>query len=147
MEVILFDDVKNLGHQGETVKVATGYFRNYLGPRNLAAEATQGNLKRFEKMRAKAAELAAQRVVDAQTLAEKIKDLVVTLKAKAGDSDKLFGSVSSSDIAEALEAMNHKIDRRHVHLPEHIKTLGEHEASLELHSSVSVTIKVIVERA
>lgn len=147
MEVILFDDVKYLGHHGETVKVATGYFRNYLGPRKLAAEATPGNLKRFEKMRAKAAELAATRLNDAQSLADKIKDIVVTLKAKAGDSDKLFGSIAPADISEALEAMNYKIDRRHVLLNEHIKTLGEHEATIELHNQVLVTIKVVVERA
>ncbi|MDD4279459.1 MAG: 50S ribosomal protein L9 [Candidatus Sumerlaeales bacterium] len=147
MEVILFDNVKDLGHQGEVVKVATGYFRNYLGPQKLAAEATSANMKRFEKMRKKAAELSAQRLADAQKLAETIKDLVVTIKAKAGDSDKLFGSVSSSDIAEALEAMNYKIDRHHIKIAEAIKTLGEHEATLELHSEVEVAIKVMVERA
>ncbi len=147
MEVILFDNIKNVGLQGEVVKVAPGFFRNYLSPKNLAAVATQANMKRFEKMRKKAAELSAQRLSDAQKLAESIKDLVVEIKAKAGDSERLFGSVAPSDISEALEAMNYKIDRHHITLAAPIKVLGDHEATLELHPEVSVTIKVHVDRA
>jgi large subunit ribosomal protein L9 len=95
MEVILFDDVKDLGRQGDVVKVAPGYFRNFLSPKGLAAEATPANRHRFEKMKKKQQELAAARLADAQALAKKIEGITVTVKAKAGETERLASTLPS----------------------------------------------------
>ncbi len=147
MEVILFADVKGLGRQGDRVKVSEGYFRNFLKPRGLADEATPANIKRFEKMKQKQLELAAQKVAEARDLAKRIQDLVVTVKAKAGESEKLFGSVGPADIAEALKAQGYLIDKKNIELDEPIKKLGPHEIALRLHPEVRAKVKVVVERA
>jgi large subunit ribosomal protein L9 len=147
MEVILFADVKGLGRQGDRVKVSEGYFRNFLKPRGLADEATPANVKRFEKMKQKQLELAAQKVAEARELAKRIQDLVVTLKAKAGESDRLFGSVGAADIAEALKQQGYLIDKKNIELEEPIKKLGTHEVVLRLHPEVRAKVKLVVERA
>jgi large subunit ribosomal protein L9 len=147
MEVILFADVKGLGRQGDRVKVSEGYFRNFLKPRGLADEATPANVKRFEKIKQKQLELAAQKVAEARELAKRIQDLVVTLKAKAGESDRLFGSVGAADIAEALKQQGYLIDKKNIELEEPIKKLGTHEVVLRLHPEVRAKVKLVVERA
>ncbi|MCX7626553.1 MAG: 50S ribosomal protein L9 [Candidatus Sumerlaeaceae bacterium] len=147
MEVILFADVKGLGRQGDRVKVSEGYFRNYLKPRGLADEATPANVKRFEKMKQKQLELAAQKVAEARDLAKRIQDLVIVVKAKAGESEKLFGSVGAADIAEALKQQGYLIDKKNIELEEPIKKLGVHTVSLRLHPEVHARVKVKVERA
>lgn len=147
MEVILFADVKGLGRQGDRVKVSEGYFRNFLKPRGLADEATPANVKRFERMKQKQLELAAQKVAEARELAKRIQDLVVTLKAKAGESDRLFGSVGAADIAEALKQQGYLIDKKNIELEEPIKKLGTHEVVLRLHPEVRAKVKLVVERA
>ncbi|MGB9692274.1 MAG: 50S ribosomal protein L9 [Candidatus Sumerlaeaceae bacterium] len=147
MEVILFADVKGLGRQGDRVKVSEGYYRNFLKPRGLADEATPANIKRFEKMKQKQLELVAQKVAEARDLARRIQDLVVTVKAKAGESDKLFGSIGAADIAEALKSQGYLIDKKHIELEEPIKKLGTHEVLLRLHPEVRAKVRVLVERA
>lgn len=147
MEVILFDDVKDLGRQGDVVKVAPGYFRNFLSPKGLAAEATPANRHRFEKMKKKQQELAAARLADAQALAKKIEGITVTVKAKAGETDRLFGSVTQHDIAEALAAAGYNVDKRHIILEEHIKQLGLFTVGVQIHPQVEGKIRVLVERA
>ncbi|MCX7716890.1 MAG: 50S ribosomal protein L9 [Candidatus Sumerlaeaceae bacterium] len=147
MEVILFDDVKDLGRQGDVVKVAPGYFRNFLSPKGLAAEATPANRHRFEKMKKKQQELAAARLADAQALAKKIEGITVTVKAKAGETERLFGSVTQHDIAEALAAAGYHVDKRHIILEEHIKQLGLFTVGVQIHPQVEGKIRVLVERA
>jgi len=147
MEVILFDDVKDLGRQGDVVKVAPGYFRNFLSPKGLAAEATPANRHRFEKMKKKQQELAAARLAEAQALAKKIEGITVTVKAKAGETDRLFGSVTQHDIAEALAAAGYTVDKRHIVMEEHIKQLGLFTVGVRIHPEVEGKIRVLVERA
>jgi large subunit ribosomal protein L9 len=147
MEVILFDDVKDLGRQGDVVKVAPGYFRNFLSPKGLAAEATPANRHRFEKMKKKQQELAAARLADAQALAKKIEGITVTVKAKAGETDRLFGSVTQHDIAEALAEAGYTVDKRHIVMEEHIKQLGLFTVGVRIHPEVEGKIRVLVERA
>ena len=147
MEVILFENVKGLGRQGDKVKVSEGYFRNYLKPRGLAEEATPANLKRFEKMKQKQLELAAEKLSEARELAKRIQDLVVVVKAKAGDSDRLFGSITAQDIASALEQQGYLIDKKHIELEEPLKKLGNYQVHLRLHPEVKAKVKVVVERA
>jgi large subunit ribosomal protein L9 len=147
MEVILFENVKGLGRQGDKVKVSEGYFRNYLKPRGLAEEATPANLKRFEKMKQKQLELAAEKLSEARELAKRIQDLVVVVKAKAGDSDRLFGSVTAQDIVSALEQQGYLIDKKHIELEEPLKKLGNYQVHLRLHPEVKAKVKVVVERA
>ncbi|MGI8907078.1 MAG: 50S ribosomal protein L9 [Candidatus Sumerlaeaceae bacterium] len=146
MEVILFDHVKGLGRQGDLVKVSDGYFRNYLKPNKLAEEATPASLKRYETMKKKAIELASQKSGEAKELAAKLGNITVTMKAKAGAGEKLFGAVTTADIAKALEVQGFLIDKRQIETPEPIKTLGPHNISLKIHPEVTATIKLNVER-
>jgi large subunit ribosomal protein L9 len=146
MEVILFDNVKGLGRQGDLVKVSEGYFRNFLKPQNLAAEATPAALKQYEKMKKKAVELAAAKSADAKELAAKLSAANVTVKAKAGAGDKLFGAVTTQEIAKALEAAGFVVDKKQIETAEPIKSLGEHAVSVKIHSEVSGKFKLKVVR-
>lgn len=145
MQVILFDNVKGLGRQGDLVKVSEGHYRNFLKPKNLAEEATPAALKRYEKIQKKAVELAAQKVADARELEAKIKDIEFVVQAKAGNGDKLFGAVTTPDIAKALEDKGFSIDKKAIEIPEPIKTLGLHKAHLKIHTEVTaeITLKVV----
>lgn len=145
MEVILFDNVKGLGRQGEKVKVSEGYFRNFLKPKNLAQEATPAALKQYEKMKKKAVEMAAAQVSEAKELEAKIKDVEFEVPAKAGTGDKLFGAVTSPEIVKAMEAKGFTVDKKQIEIPEPIKSLGEHKVKLKIHPEVTadVTIKVV----
>ena len=147
MEVILFDNVKNLGLPGDTVKVAEGYFRNFLKPRGLAGESTAENRKRFEKTRQKALVVAAEKTKEAKALAKKLEDVTVTVRAKAGEGDKLFGSVTAHDIADGLAAQGFVVDRKQIEISEHIKNLGLFTVSLKVHPEVEAKVKLLVERA
>ncbi len=147
MEVILFDNVKGLGRQGDKVKVSEGYYRNFLKPKNLAEEATPAALKRYEKMKKKALEMAAHQVAEAKELEAKIKDVEFVVPAKAGTGEKLFGAVTSADIAKAMEAQGFSADKKQIDLPEPIKSLGIHKAALKIHPEVTAEITVKVERA
>ncbi len=144
MEVILRDHVEHLGRRGEIVKVANGYARNYLLPRKLALLATEGNKKQVERERAKfeAKEAEERKVVDAQ--AARLANVEVSITRRVGETDALYGSVTTSDIAEALAAKGFEIDRRKLQLADAIKRIGEYDVPVKLHRDVTATIKVKV---
>ncbi|MDO4485846.1 MAG: 50S ribosomal protein L9 [Bacillota bacterium] len=145
MVVILLKDVKGTGKAGEVVKVSDGYARNMLIPKGLAKEATEGNIRSLEKQKAIAEEKREEQKAAAQKQAEKIADITLTIKSKGGDSGKLFGSITSKDIAEALEKQeNIKIDKKKIVLDNPIKQTGETEVVLKLFPEVSATLKVNV---
>jgi large subunit ribosomal protein L9 len=144
MEVILKEDVANLGHRGDVVKVADGYGRNFLLPRKLALQATLANKKQIEEMKASAARRSATEKVVAQELAQKLAPVVLVFTRKSGENGHLFGSVTSSDIAAELAAQGFEIDRRKITLNEPIKALGNFEVSIKLHKEVSAPVKVKV---
>src|SRR5262249_11469191 len=144
MEVILKEDVPKLGSRGEVVKVAEGYGRNYLLPRKLAMEATEANRAVIEQMKAAAQRRSARDKADAEGLAQQMKELTLTFHRKVGEQEHLFGSVTSGDVAEALEAKGFTVDRRKIHLEEPIKSLGEFQVSVRLHKDVTAGIKVSV---
>jgi large subunit ribosomal protein L9 len=144
MEVILREDVEKLGSRGQIVKVAPGYARNFLLPKRLAVAATESNKKIVEQERQAALRREAKEVADAGELAKLMTGLVVEIRAKAGEQDQLFGSVTAQDITNLLEAKSFTIDRRKIQLPEPIKTLGDHRVTIKLHRDVSVEITVNV---
>ncbi|MFQ5663216.1 MAG: 50S ribosomal protein L9 [Terriglobia bacterium] len=146
MEVILRQDIPELGQRGDIVTVKDGYARNYLLPRKLAMEATAGNRKQVAEMKAAAVRREASEKSSAEALGTQLAELVLTLPAKAGESDQLFGSVTAMDIAAALAAKGFQIDKRKVVLEEPIKTLGEYEVPLRLHREVTAPVKVNVVR-
>lgn len=146
MEVILKQDVPKLGHRGEVVKVAEGYGRNYLLPHKLAIEATTANRAVIEQMKQSAVRKSAVEKADADALAKQLEGTALTFTRKAGEKDHLFGSVTSSDIAEALERKGFNIDRRKIQLNEPIKALGDSEVVVRLHRDVASKIKVTVEK-
>jgi len=147
MEVILREDIPKLGQRGDVVTVKNGYARNYLLPRKLAMEATPGNRKQVADMKAAAARREVTEKTGAESLAAQLAEVVVTISAKAGESDQLFGSVTTMDIAEGLEAKGFAIDKRKILLEEPIKTLGEYTVPLRLHRQVTGSVKVNVLRA
>jgi large subunit ribosomal protein L9 len=146
MQIILQEDVEKLGNRGEVVEVKEGYARNYLLPQKLALPASAANLKRLEKIRATLAKRTATERDEAQVLANTLAGVTVTLVRKAGENDQLFGSVTSADIAEALAAQGHKIDKRRIQLDEPIKLIGESMVNAKLHSDVTAQLKVVVTR-
>jgi large subunit ribosomal protein L9 len=146
MQIILQEDVEKLGTRGQVVEVAEGYARNFLLPHKLALEASAGNMKRLEKMRAAFAKKEAVEKTDAQKLAELLAGISLELARKAGENDQLFGSVTSADISEALAAKGFTIDKKKVALAEPIKVIGEYEVPLKLHREVSTTVKLAVKK-
>jgi large subunit ribosomal protein L9 len=144
MEVILREDVKSLGKAGDLVRVKPGYGRNYLLPSGLAYEATEGNKKRIAaETRARSTRAEAERT-EAQAQAARLGAVELTLKGKAGEEGKLFGSVTASDIAEALAGKGFEVDRRRIELDQPIKTLGRHTVGVRLHADVRAEIRVDV---
>jgi large subunit ribosomal protein L9 len=144
MEVILREHVDNLGRRGEVVKVADGYARNYLLPRKLALVATEGNKQQIERERAKFEAREAEERKTADAVAVRLANVEVEIRRKVGETEVLYGSVTSADIAEALAANGFEIDRRKLHLQEPIKKLGEYDVPLRLHRDVILPIKVKV---
>lgn len=143
MEVILLQKVANLGNIGDRVKVRSGYGRNYLLPEGKATLATPANVKVFEARRAEFERVAAESLQDAQKRAAALADYRLTITAKAGTEGKLFGSVGTTDIADALSAAGHKLARSEVRLPGgSLRTVGEHAVSLHLHTDVDVALIV-----
>jgi large subunit ribosomal protein L9 len=145
MKVILKQDVEKLGKAGDVVKVAPGYGRNYLIPRNLATEATPGNIKIVEIERLAQARRDHREKESATLLARDIVKHTVTIRRKTGEGGSLYGSVTSLDIADFLITHKIDIDKRKIQLEEPIKTVGEYEVPIRLHRDVTVPIKVIVE--
>ena len=144
MEVILREHVDNLGRRGEVVKVADGYARNYLLPRKLALLVTEGNKQQIERERSKfeAREQEEKKVADA--MAARLSGVEIQIARKVGETEVLFGSVTSADIAAAMAAKGFEIDRRKLNLREPIKKLGEYDIPLRLHPDVTVPVKVKV---
>ena len=146
MIVILNKDVKGTGKAGDVVKVSDGYARNMLIPKGLATEATQGNIRHLEKQKAIAAEKKAEEKAAAKKQAEKIGKLTVTIKTKAGDGGKIFGSITSKDIAEGLKTQHGiEVDKKKIQLSSPIKQTGEMSVDIKLYSEVSAELKVKVE--
>ena len=144
MEVILRQAVENLGKPGDVVKVKNGYARNYLLPRDLAYEATPGNLKRIQQERDRLEAAENQRRDTAQGLATKLEAVSLTFSARVGEEGKLFGSVTAADIAQQLEAQGFHIEKRQIDLHEPIKALGVYKVPLRLHADVKPEIRVWV---
>jgi large subunit ribosomal protein L9 len=146
MEVILKEDVPKLGHRGDVVKVAEGYGRNYLLPHKLAIEATAGNKAVVEQMRQSAVRRTAVEKADAEALARQLEGVSLSFHRKAGEKDHLFGSVTPSDIAEALEKKGFNIDRRKLQLTDPLKSLGDFDVPIRLHRDVTSRVKVVIEK-
>lgn len=146
MKIILQENIEKLGTRGEVVDVATGYARNYLLPRKIALEATAGNLKQLERIRARLAKIEAKEHASAQELATQVAAVTIRLERKAGQNDQLFGSVTAADIAESLEAQGLVVDKRKVALAEPIKLVGEYQVAIKLHHNIAADVKVIVAR-
>jgi large subunit ribosomal protein L9 len=144
VDVILREDVDKLGTRGQLVKVSPGYARNFLLPKKLAVAATESNKKIVEQERQAHLRREAKAVSDATDLGKMMADVSVTISQKAGENDQLFGSVTSKDIAEALEKQGYTIERRKIVLDEPIRTLGDFKVPLRLHREVTTEIAVHV---
>jgi len=145
VKVILRKDIATLGDAGEVVDVKNGYANNYLIPQGIALRATEGTLKALETERKQQARKIEQQRIAAREVAEKVQQLNLKVLAKAGESGKLFGTVTSGDIAEALSNEGVSVDRRKISLESPIKTLGAYEVGVKLFMDVSATLKITVE--
>ncbi len=145
MQVILMDKVVNLGNLGDVVKVKDGYARNFLIPTGRARRATQANLEVFAAQKAELERVAAEKLADAQARAARLEGASVTVGQKAGVDGRLFGSVTSADIADALKAQGHEVAKADVRMPEGpFKAIGEYSLVLGLHHDVTANITVVV---
>ena len=144
MRVILREDVHQLGRSGEIVTVKDGFARNYLLPRKIAVPANEKNVRQIEHDKAVISARQAKLKGSAQEQAGKLQALALKVARKVGQQNKLYGSVTALDIAEVLSAQGHKVDRRSIHLPEPIKSLGVHQVELRLHQDVIAKISVEV---
>ena len=144
MKVILIDEIRGLGTRGDVVTVKDGYARNFLLPKNLAREATAGNLKSVEQERKKWAALASQEKEKAQKAADSVKGVKVVIEKRVGENGHLFGSVTANEIADALLAKGVEVDKRRIELAHPIKSIGSHDVEVRLHREVSAHIQVDV---
>jgi len=143
-KVLLREDVDDLGARGEIVRVRSGYARNYLLPRNLAVEATAGNVKGIESERAALLKKEAKERATAEAQSQQMSTLELEFKRKAGEQGALYGSVTSMDVAEALRERGYEIERHRIHLREPLKRLGEYTVPVRLHRDVTIDLKVRV---
>lgn len=144
MKVILKEDVKNIGGMGQIVDVADGFARNYLVPRGLAAEANVKNIRSLEHEKTIIQEKAKKIKNQAQVLSDKVSNLTIIIKAKAGEEGKLFGAVTTMDIAEQMKNEGVDIDKKKIVLDEPIKRVGSYSVSIKLHPSVATLVNVQV---
>ena len=144
VEVILKQEIRKLGNRGDVVRVANGYARNFLFPKQMAMPATGANKRQLEEMRAAADRESARLKGDAQKLGEIIQGLTIELTERAGESDQLFGSVTSRDIASEIEKLGYTIDRHKIVITKPIRTVGEHEVTVHLHRDIDIPLKVTV---
>jgi large subunit ribosomal protein L9 len=145
MEIILLQKVANLGNIGDRVKVKSGFGRNFLLPQGKATLATPANVAKFEERRVELEKLARDQLTSAEERQAALQGFKLTIRAKAGTEGKLFGSVGTADIAEALQRENFKIERSEVRLPSGpLRTVGEHTVSLHLHADVDVPVPVTI---
>lgn len=146
MDVILLDKIGNLGNVGDKVSVKAGFGRNFLIPQGKALPATASNVAEFEARRAELEAAAAEKKVEAEARAAKLTDLSITIAANAGDEGKLFGSIGTRDIADAITAAGVEVAKAEVKLPEGaLRDVGEFDIDVQLHSEVVATVKVIIE--
>ena len=146
MEIILKQQVENLGKPGDRLSVSNGYARNFLLPKGLAIQATKSNIAQLEHEMRLIEQQKQKEIKDAEKIGNKIRSLSCVLKRKAGEQDKLFGSVTSIDIANALKEHGVDIDRRLIQLEEPIKELGTHKVPIEVHPQVVVELKIKVQK-
>jgi large subunit ribosomal protein L9 len=145
MEVILLEKVSNLGPMGARVKVKPGYGRNYLLPKGKATPATPANIAAFEARRAELEQAAAEVLASAEARRDRLADLQITIAAMAGEEGKLFGSVGTADIAEAITATGIPVERHEVRLPSGVyRQVGEYDVELHLHSDVDAMIRLVI---
>jgi large subunit ribosomal protein L9 len=144
MKVILIEELRGLGSRGDVVNVKEGYARNYLLPKNLAREATPGNLKSVEQERKKWGLLAQKEKDAAQKAAESVKGMKITVQKRVGENGQLFGSVTANEIADALMAKGVEVDKRRIELTHPIKSLGVHDVEVRLHRDVMAQVQVEV---
>ncbi len=144
VEVLLREDVENLGRRGQVVRVRAGYARNYLLPRGLAVLATSGNLRAIQQEKQLLERREARERTQAEKVSERLRDMVLTFSRKAGDQDVLFGSVTALDIAHALAEQGIEVDRRKILLEHPIKHLGEYTIAIKLHRDVTAQLKIQV---
>ena len=144
MEVILREHVDNLGHRGDVVKVAPGYARNYLLPRKLALPVNEGNKRVIERERKLAETRELEERQQAEAVANRLSQIELTLSRRVGDTEQLYGSVTTADIAEALLEKGLEIDRKRIHLDEPLKSLGAFTIPVKLHRDVTAQLKVHV---
>lgn len=148
MQVLLLKDVEGLGQAGDIESVAGGYAKNYLFPRKLALPATKGAIAQSETLREAAKRRREHKLTEAKALAAKLEGQVLSFEVRAGEGDRLYGSITNSDVAQGLaQATGIEIDRRNIDLEHSIKDLGEHEIAVKLGSGVTATIRVQVERS
>ena len=146
MQIILQEDIDKLGHRGDVVTVKPGYARNYLLPRKLAVEATEGNLKAIERIRASLAKRTATELDAAHQQAELLNIVALKFTRKTGENDQMFGSVTAADISDGLAAQGFKIDKRQVQLAEPIRIIGESQVTIKVFRDVTAQIKVDVDK-
>ena len=146
MELILLQDIEKIGRKGEVIRARDGYARNFLIPRKLALPATSENQVFVEEQKTRAAARREKEKAVAQAKAEKMSSVKIKIEAQAGEQDKLFGSVTAEEIAEALAKKGHEVDKKHIHLKEAIRTLGVHTASVEIYPQVKANISIEVIR-
>ena len=144
MKIILLDDVEKLGKLGDVVEVKKGYARNFLFPRNLAIEAADKNLRVLEAKKRKREQQLAKEKAEAEVLANKISSISCTIPMAAGEEDKLFGSVTTENIAEAFHAEGVEVDKKQIHIIEPIRKLGVYQIDVRLHPEITATTKVWV---
>ncbi|WP_100405863.1 50S ribosomal protein L9 [Bacillus solitudinis] len=144
MRVIFLEDVKGKGNKGETKNVSEGYARNYLLPNNLAAEATKGNMKNLEAQKKSEQKKAEEELAAAIAYKEELEALTVEIKAKSGEGGRLFGAVSTKQIAETLSGLKKKVDKRKIMLNDPIRSLGFTDVPIKIHPDVIATVKVHV---
>lgn len=147
MKVILQKDVKDVGKVGDLVNVSEGFARNFLFPRKLASEATEKRVKEWEHLKRVADAKKKKAIAERQAVLTRISGTTVTFKLAAGDNDRLFGTVTTSDISKELEKAGHSVDRRDIHLEEPIKVLGQHKAIVRMGEGLEASVLVAVERA
>ena len=144
MEVILREHVENLGRRGEVVKVAAGYARNYLLPRKLALAVTEANKRQIERERAAAEARDVEEKAQAEAFGQRLSQTEVEIARRVGENDTLYGSVTTSDIAQALAARGFEVEKRRIHLPEALKALGEVTVPIKVHREVTAQVRVKV---
>ena len=144
MKIVLLQSVRGLGDPGDIVNVKSGYARNYLIPKDIAVFATKSNISHIENRIAKAKEMEADRVEKLKVIAEKLDKLSLKFELKAGEEDKLFGSVTTQMISDGLSELGYSIERKDIDIAEPIKTLGNHYVTIYLHKDVSSKVKIKV---